>query len=440
MILWRHCSSKILSRLLDEMLDGEVQAAVRDHLVTCTECENRLKATAKVRQALKGLPVLEENPLETLQPPMFVPVIRPAFPVGGFVIGLVTGFLLLAGFLALKPIRTPMRVISAPTEGIEPEEAMRSLAQGDIDLEIPHQVLLRLKAGTTMTWEELNHSWIFGGRPNIVLNVMRGEVLARTQEKFWGSHLQIRTPTANAVVKGTALSVKVEPTQDATTLKVLAGSVFFTPYLGRVGMNVRAGQFSQIQGRKFPEPAKALSQVERKELLEAYRIGQDPQIALVIGGGPERAEDLLQPSLLYLSFQNHPELHPFVRKLVDDLNTALLQGNLSSQEKNVQTLEAVVLNIADPELAVPLRLYVGAYEVALGHVLRGRTHFRWVIEKAQHHPLASLALAALGTTAEKQLRNPELAQAAYQQLLSQYPKSPDASLAKEFLHRYSKSF
>ena len=440
MILWPHCSMGTLSRLVDGMLEAGGEVAARVHLATCAECEHRLKATTKVRRALKELPTLEENPLEALQPPLFVPVIRPAFPILGFVIGLVAGFVLLAGFLILKPIRSPMRAIPAPTgllsSQLEPGAVVNTLTSGDVDLEIPHQVLLRLKPGTTMTWEELSRFGSFGGRPHIILNVMRGEVLARTQDKFWGSHLQIRTPTANALVKGTALSVKVEPDQDATTLKVLAGSVFITPYLGKVGMNVRAGQVTHVRGRRLPELAELLSPAERKELLETYRIGPDPLVALVVGGGPERVEDSLQPALLYLSFQGHPELHRLIRTLVDELNAALLQGDLSSQGKNVQALEVAVVNIADPELAVPLRLYVGACEVALGQVLRGRAHFHWVIEKASEHPLASLACAALGVTAQRQLRNPELAQAAFQQLLSQYPRSPEVSLAKDFLRSY----
>jgi len=235
------------------------------------------------------------------------------------------------------------------------------------------------------------------------------------------------------MVKGTALSLKVDPEQDATTLKVLAGEVFFTPYLGKVGMNVGGGQASQIRGRRLPGPVQALSPAERKELLNAYRIGPDPLVALVIGGGPERVRDLLQPALLYMSFKTHPELHRFLRNLVSELNAALLEGDLSSKEGALRTLEVAVSNVADPELAIPLRLYAGACDMALGHLLRGRAQFQWVTEHHPRHPLASLALAALAETTRERLQSPQLVQRLFQQVLARYPSSPEAELAKEFL-------
>jgi len=439
MIFPRHTSAGTLSRLLDGMLDSQAQAQARKHLDRCAECSRLFQAQARVKTTLKALPPLQENPLETLQPPVFIPVVRPAFPVWGFAAGIAVGILLIAVVVRFLPLSPPMRVISAPahmeTEKVRPGEAVNTLASGDVDLEIPNQLLLRLRPGTTVTWEELNRFGSFGGRPHIILNVMRGEVLARTQDKFWGSRLQIRTPSANATVKGTAFSVKVEPQEDATVLKVLAGSVFFSPYAGEVGLNIHAGQVSQIQGRHLPHPARGLSVTERKDLLETYRIGEDPVAALVIGGGPERSQELLHPAMLCLGAKPHPELHLFIRILVAKINAAILKEELPAHEKEVRALESVLPMIQDPEVAVPLRLFVGACHVRLGHVLRGRFHFRWVKDRQPQHPLASVALAALGLTAEKDLRNPELAQTAWKPLLAQYPASPEAIPAKEFLHR-----
>jgi hypothetical protein len=434
-----HPSPEALSRMLDGMLDSQAQSQTLKHLQGCTGCGRLFEGQAKVKAALKGLPVLEENPILQLQPPLFIPVIRPVFPVWGFAAGLASGFLVLAALVWVRPPHSPMRVISAPAHGsaeLLPGEEMNSLP-GDVDLEIPNQLLLRVRAGTTMTWQESGRPAFFGGRPQIVLNVMRGEVLARTKDKFWGSQLQIRTPSASALAKGTAFSVKVESEQDATVLKVLAGVVFFSPHLGRVGLNVQSGETSRIQGRSLPQPAQPLSVEERKGLLETYQIGQDPAVALVIGGGPERTGELLRPALLYLSMEMHWELHLFMRRQVAKINAAILQGNLEEQTKEISMLETFVQTMQDPTLAVPLRLFLGACDVRLGSVLRGRVHFRWVADRHPTHPLASVALAALGQTAERDLRNPELAQAAYQRLVSQYPASPEAELAREFLTRYS---
>ncbi len=441
MIFPRHLSAETLSRMLDGMLDLQAQAQARKHLDHCAGCGRLFQGQAKVKAALKKLPSLEWNPLQELQPPVFIPVVRPAFPLWGFAAGIAVGIIGVAAVTRFQPMHPPMRVISSSaqmrTEELKPGETVNALAAGNVDLEIPNQLLLRLRPGTTMTWEELGRPWPFGGRPQIVLNVMRGEVLARTQDKFWGSRLQVRTPSANATVKGTAFSVKVEPQQDATVLKVLAGSVFFSPYLGEVGLNVRSGQTSQIHGRQLTHPAQNLSPAERKTLLETYRIGEDPVTALVIGGGPERVEELLRPALLYLGAQPHPELHLFIRSLAAKINAAILKGELSTQEKNIRALESILPTIQDPQIVVPLRLFVGACEVRLGHVLRGRYHFRWVKDRHPQHPLASVAWAALGLTAESDLRNPELAQAAWQPLLAQYPGTPEAIPPREFLRHYA---
>lgn len=439
MIFSGHPSPETFSRMLDGMLDSKTSTRARGHLQGCASCGRLFEGQARVKAALKGLPPLEENPILGLQPPVFIPVIRPVFPLWGFAAGLAAGFLILAAVTWVRPLRSSLRVISASSEGaqLKPGEAVNALAPGNVDLEIPNQLLLRLKAGTLMTWEEPARAGFFG-RPQIILNVMRGEVLVRTQDRFWGSRLQVRTPSAAATAKGTAFSVKVEPEQDATVLKVLAGTVFFSPHLGEVGLNVQSGEGSRIQGRHLPQPAQALLPSERKALLETYRIGADPAAALVIGGGPERAGELLRPALLYLSVQPTPEMYLFIRRQAAAINAAILEGNLEGAAKEVRSLEISLQAVQDPALAVPLRLFVGACNVRLGRVLRGRFHFRWVADRHPQHPLASLALAALGLTAEQEMRNPELAQAAYQTLAAQYPASPEAILAKEFLARYAR--
>jgi len=436
--------------MADDQLKPSRSSGVRVHLDTCGRCRSQFEALETVRTTLRSLPMVEGNPLEDFQPPTFVPVGRPTLPWLGFLLGLFMGISLV--FLAvqlLRPLGTPLRLASAPTEAVtrslptgsylDPGETLNTLIPGDVDLEIPSQLRLRLKPGTTVTWQEINPPWLFWRKPHVVLNVMRGQVLARTEEKFWGSRLQVRTPTANAMVKGTAFSVRVEPERDATELKVLAGEVFFTPHLGSVGTTVRAGQASHIQGRQLPRSTEKLSAQERRDLLETYRIGRDPVMALVMGSGPERVEELLEPGLLFVSAEIHPELHLYMRKLILEVNGAILQGDLAAHERAVRSLElAAVRELKDVQLLVPLRLYLGACNRKLGFPLRARAHFRWVADQLAQHPLASVALGALGLTAEKDLRNPELAQAAYQRVLSSYPRSPEASRAREFFQRYSR--
>ncbi len=443
---WFHPGAEKLSRLLDDALEARAHSACVRHLSGCAPCRNLFDGMGQARAALKGLPTIEEHPLQQLQPPRFIPVVQPALSLRVFTAGVLAGVALL-GLIFLRPTEVPMRVVSGPgvvglqeLEGmrLQPGVPLKALLPGDVDLAIPGQVLLRLKPGATITWQQLRRPWVAGGSPKIVLNVMQGTVLARTQEKFWGSRLEVRTPTASAQVKGTAFSVSVQGDHDlATTLKVLAGSVFFSPYLEGVGVEVRSGEESHIGQRGLPVTPGALSTEERKALLETYRIGYTDDVAeLVIGAGPERVDELLRPALLHLGLKDHPELFFVIRRLVNELNAGILEGNLPSRSGSLEQLERALGQIKDPKLAVPLHLYVGAAQIHLGDVRKGRTHFRWVLAHSPQDRLAPLALAALGVTAERILENPELAHAAFQQLVSEYRRSPEAPRAQEFLRRY----
>lgn len=439
-----HPGAEGLSRLLDGALKGRALARCERHLSGCEPCRTKRAAFVQVRQRLRELPVLEQNPLKQLQPPLFIPVAPPLFSLWAAAGGLAAG-LALMGLLLFRPASPTMRVVSSPSQvmasgdqpssQLEPGDPLKNLASGDVDLEIANQALIRLKPGTTITWQEIRLPWFFvGGRQQIILNVMSGQVLARTEDSFWGSRLQVRTPSASATVKGTAFSVTVEPAQDATTLKVLAGEVFFSPYLGRIGVNVQSGQASRIQGGvPLPAAPEVLSSGERKALLETYQIGVDPQVALVIGGGPERADELLAPALLYLSAYSHPQLHSFMRKLIHEINLALLDDNPAAAKPQVRLLEMALKDVNDPTLAVPLRLYVAGCAAGLREPQRAQLHLQRALEMAPQHPLASVALAAIARLAEGPLGDPALARASYEKILAKYPHSPEAILAKRFL-------
>ena len=448
MIFFGHPKTEVLSRSLDDMLGPMAQAKLDQHLENCADCQASFKGMAQIRRDLRTLPPVAD-PIEL--PPQFIPVVKPVFSPWAVGVGLVLGGLLV-GTVALRPITAPMKVISSNPPGLgaeglvekelSPGASMRTLEPGPVDLEIKNQILLRLKPGTTITWQQINRPFPFFGRPQIVVNLMRGQMLARTKEGFWGSEFEIRTPTANATVKGTAFSMGVEPKADATTLKVLAGQVFFSSYLGQVGVSVEAGQSSRILGDMLPPKIETLTSQERQALLETYQIGEDPLVALVIGAGPERVNEFLKPALLYLSERSHPQLHGFIRKSVKILNERLLESELGNtkwdlnvQAKQLKVLERALEDIDDPALTVPLRLYVAAYEIHLGYPRRARLHLRWVANKSPNHPLAPLALAALGTIAQKQLINPVFARKAFEELLSQYPQSAEADLAREFLKK-----
>ncbi len=442
---WGHLKAEELSRMVDGMLRGRALVRGERHLAGCASCRGAMSTFVQVRGRLQELPPLEQNPLRQLQPPIFIPVAPSPFSFWAVAGGLAAGLGLL-GLILFRPASGPMRVVSSPSPVMASEDQpsaqlesgapLKNLASGDVDLEIADQALFRLKPGTTITWQEIRRPWIFGGRPHVILNVMNGQVLARTKDSFWGSRLQVRTPTASATVKGTAFSVTVEPARDATSLKVLAGEVFFSPYLGRIGVNVQSGRASRMRGgQRFPETPEALSREERKALLETYQIGTDPRVALVIGGGPERADELFGPALLHLSAFPHPQMHLFMRKLIREINLSLLDDELSAAKSKVRLLEMALKDVTDPELAVPLRLYVAGCAAGLRQPLRAQLHLQKALEMAPQHPLASVALAAVARLAEGPLNDPALARASWEKVLSKYPRSPEAVLAERALAR-----
>ncbi|MBI3317594.1 MAG: FecR domain-containing protein [Candidatus Omnitrophica bacterium] len=442
-MFWHPGAGK-LSLHLDGMLRGRSAAALEAHLLKCPPCAEKLEALRGVKAALRNLPAPEGRRIK--EPPFLLPVASPATvllwkAVAVSLIALILGIRI----ATLWPVTPALKVISGTSQVISseglvgsrvtPDSTLQTLPPGNVDLEIPNQVLLRLKPGTTITWQQVR-SGFFQRQPHIQVSLMRGEMVARTQESFWGSELEVRTPSATATVKGTAFSMKIDPQKDKTSLKVLTGSVFFSPHMGRVGVNVEAGQTSQLYAERLPMLPRSLTIEERNDLLEAYRIGQDPLIALVIGGGPERVGELLKPAMLYLSVRNHPKLQPALKELVQELNAALLNGGPVHHIQAIRILENSLSFVSDEELAVPLHLFVGAFLVRLGDAQGGLRHFQLVAEGAPRNPHASLALAAAAVVYESQLSDPGRARENYRRILSRYPRSPEAQLAREFLLRH----
>lgn len=435
-----------LSRWLDGMLPPRAQENVGRHLESCAACRGKKEALVRVKTALQGLvPIEKGNPVNR-KPSRSIPAAAAPLKVHRWMAVAGIMGLCFAGVLFLQVPQPALKVVSSspPVDAvasdsgsqISPGPALRTRPSGYVDLELPGQLLLRLKPGTTLTWQQMDRP-LFARKPTIVVNLMRGELLARTKETFWGSHLVVRTPSASALVKGTAFSLQVDPRADSTTLKVAAGAVFFSPYLDGVGREVKAGQKSRIRSEHLPTSPEAISPEEWKNLLEAYQIGQEPWVALVVGGGPERVDELFRPALLYLSSWSHPQLQDFFRKTVRELNAAVLKDDFSRQEINLKILEMTLNDITDQRFAVPLRFFAGACAARIGDPQRAYTHFSWVARQCPDAPLASLSVAAIAVLAEKQMRNPSLVHESYQKILDRYPKSPEAVLAREYFRRRS---
>lgn len=164
-------------------------------------------------------------------------------------------------------------------------------------------------------------------------------MLARTNDGFWGSKLEVKTPTATAHVKGTAFSVAVDPGKEATTLKVLAGSIFFSPHAAGVGVEVRSGQVSYQPANRLPQKPVPMTIEERAALLEAFKIGQSTPVALVVGEGPERVEELFGDLLLYVDDRKPSKVYQRLAQIAEQLNVATLDGELERESRLLGQLE-----------------------------------------------------------------------------------------------------
>jgi hypothetical protein len=443
--MFGHPSITALSRLMDGMVASpKSRLALASHVSGCGACQVRQQALHRVRAALQSLPGIEES-LVMKEPPVPVPVLVGQLVFHrGLAVGLLAGIILLGAIILWVPQPAIKVISSSPNsqfvsseKGIELQQlqtgsAVRTtMPTGHVDLEIPGQVLLRLKPGTTLTWQQLDRP-LFFNKPLIIVNLMRGEMLARTKDSFWGSKLIVRTPTASAFVKGTAFGLRVDPKQDATTLKVIAGSVFFSPYMNNVGVHVKPGQSSRIQEERLPQQPEPITADDWEAMLESYRIGEQANtaaVSLVMGIGPTRVEELLRPTLVYVSSWEQRQIQPYLRKALSEMNGSILRGDPTMQNRNLKVLEEALDDMTDEEIAIPLRLYAGAYAVRMGNPWRAHYHFRKIVEKHPRHPLASLALTALALSAERR-GDRATAQENYMATVERYPKSPEASYAR----------
>lgn len=437
-----HVTTDVVSRLIDDALDPHARASAERHLETCASCQATWDALSRVKTTLQALPAVEER-VGAAVPPL--PVVVPT-PSWGFPAGLAVGAAvsaLVAVTVALPAASPPVKVVSPSphhvvnsdgildTDVVNPGTIVQTLRQERVDLEMPGHLLLRLTPGTAVTWQQGHRSW-FDRRPKVIVNLMRGEILARTTGQFWGSRLEIRTPSATALVKGTAFAIGVDPARESTTVKVLAGSVFLSPHLSHVGVNVDAGQIGEIRAQHPPTPPTTVSRRERELLFETYRIGRDPLVAVVIGSGPERLKELLRPAPLYLSDRQHPALHGPLRRAVQALNTAILDEADRLPGSALRVLTVSLDGIEDRGLAVPLRLFAGACALRHGDTTAARWQFHEIVARYPKDPLASLALAAIGQIADE-VGDDALARETFRRLKTQHPNSPEATLARASL-------
>ena len=158
--MFGHPTLNRLSRGVDGALAPKSREALKRHLELCAVCRTREGALAQVRTALRGLVPIEESGWVN-KPPLVPPsVFSPLLKLRKWIVpaGL-GGLALVIGLLFLKVPQPALRVVSSGSNmtGSESEEgsqvpsgtALRTLPPGQVDLELPGQLLLRLKPGTT---------------------------------------------------------------------------------------------------------------------------------------------------------------------------------------------------------------------------------------------------------------------------------------------------
>ncbi|MBI4115765.1 MAG: FecR domain-containing protein [Candidatus Omnitrophica bacterium] len=148
-------------------------------------------------------------------------------------------------------------------------EKIRTGEKGEVDLQIPDQIQLRLK----------KNSQLEGRGPKFLekeltfrLHLLRGRLIGSTQKKFQNRKLEVLTPVLVAAVRGTEFQVESNPEKQEATVGVLRGIVEVRSIKARKSVTVRGLERTGVKGRGAPTIPIRITRQEWDQLKEAYEL------------------------------------------------------------------------------------------------------------------------------------------------------------------------
>jgi len=273
------------------------------------------------------------------------------------------------------------------------------------------------------------------------INIKRGKALIKTVPGFKGSKLNIITPSAKTEVLGTALMVGVSPDTRATWVGVLKGVVAveglgISPnkeHLNRV--LVKEGHKTSVKPGQVPSLPEIFSDKEWEMMDEMYRIGDLPQVALLIGTDSKRVEELLAPCMLFVYDEPPRKLPEEIEDIILNIKEAVDKNNMDLHKQAADRLHDFVVKHPNKLYDVQFLLFLGAYYHFIEDHNKSIELFNNVIDGYPDSKLQSLAICAKAFIYEKTLKDTKKARQSYQDILDFYSNTPEADYAKNALSR-----
>lgn len=331
--------------------------------------------------------------------------------------------------------------VQKPKLRLRENDIIKTSGKGRADIVIPNLYHVRLKSNSEIRLAKAGPRI---SSESIKYDLSRGKAFVYYKKgKSRRKKFEIDTPEAGLSVVGTEFMVKTMHGAQSTWVGVLDGAVrvagrdvksaLLKPEPETV--RVEAGEKSTVRKGQAPARPKRLLENELLELEELYRIGEKPQVALLISTGKSRVRELLSLTPLYISAEMSGILPEKIEEIAKIFNKAIEEGSKAKHIESIKEFENIIRYHPNPKYDVQFLLFIGAYYEYLDEHQEAIDTFQRIIVRYPKSNLRSLAQCAIGIIYEEKLNAPSSARIAYKKVLSEYPESPEATEARRALAR-----
>ncbi|MBL7069720.1 MAG: tetratricopeptide repeat protein [Candidatus Omnitrophica bacterium] len=275
---------------------------------------------------------------------------------------------------------------------------------------------------------------------NISYGLTKGKMLVATKRGFKNSTLKVDSPLAGIKAKSTGFMVDLSPQDgERAWVGVLDGKVEVESKIVLAGLPskvvVESGKATEIRPNSAPTSPRYLLEREWEEVQEIYRIGEQPQVALLVSMTPRRVHELLKPAALYVSDKKAKAASRELVKIVTQVNEAIIKGDKKRHLDAIGNLERLIAKHPDQKYNAQFMLFIAAYYYYVDEYERSILTLDRFIKECPGSTLTSLALCAKGLIYERGLRDSANAATSYRTVLKDYPESLEAEEARSGIDR-----
>ena len=476
----RHISSYQFSLYLDERVGGPEKGSIESHLSACQACRHNLSSLRTARDILRKSPPITESDgfdfefrrklneelamrnaapvyqekLEAVLEGLAAAILRPV-PVLAKATALVTITAFLAVYMlwgqmgvapAIASVDGQAQVYNLKDKQWHMARKGMRLKKGDV-LKVGKnsQVNIESKKYGILLKEDTEIAAVcpekpFGKSSEISYGLNKGRMLVATNKKYRDVRLKVESPLADVRVKGTGFLVNVSPAQsNRTWVGVLDGKVEVGSRIkqakGPSNILVEAGKATEVLPGAAPSAPRYLLEEEWNEVQEIYRVGEEPQVALLISMTPRRVNELLRPAGLYISAKKTKAMPKALVGIVSQINEAIIKKDKQKHLDALGSLEKLVNKHPSAKYDIQFLFFISGYYYYLDEYQKAASVLDRIISNYPASGLISLALCAKGIIYEKDINDPVKAAGAYKAVLARYPHSLEAKEAIAGLRR-----